>query len=33
MINDKYLLSLPTNSVLTLNFYSYGNFSDSHKKA
>lgn len=33
MINDKYLLSLPTNSTLTLNFYSHGNFSDSHKKA
>lgn len=27
MMNDKYLLSLPTNSGLTLNFYSYGNFS------
>ena len=32
MINDKYLLSLPTNSALTLNFYSYGNFSLYFKK-
>ena len=33
MINDKYLLSLPTNNTLTLNFYLHGNFSYSHKKA